>query len=111
MTSRAPAAPVRPEWAGWLPDPVQAAANAAARAGLIPIVCDDDESFDLWAPGGHYLACVGELGGVVVSYLDEYDAQRDDECWEVCGFAAVLAYAAHITATTATVNPTPGDDR
>jgi hypothetical protein len=79
----------RAPWAGWLPDPVQDAANAAARAGLIPLVCDDEESFDLYAPGDVYLGCVGDLSPLTL-FLDELD--DDGECIEIRGLDAVLAW-------------------
>jgi hypothetical protein len=82
----------RPEWIGWLPNDVQEIANAAARAGLIPIVCDDDESFDLWAPGSRYLACVGTIGEDVTLFHG-YDEERDTS-YEVQGIFAVLAWVA-----------------
>lgn len=77
---------------GWLPNDVQEAANAAARAGLIPIVCDDDESFDLWAPGERYLACVGVIGDDV-SLFHGYDEDLDRSL-EVPGLFPVLAWIA-----------------
>jgi hypothetical protein len=83
----------RPEWIGWLPDDVQEIANAAARAG------DDDESFDLWAPGGRYLACVGPVGDEVSLFHgpegdDPENELLDGDCDEVTGLDAVLAWVA-----------------
>lgn len=86
----------RPDWAGWLPEDVQEAANTAARAGLLPVVCDAwGDAFDLWAPGDRYLACVGsgtpDGRGVILYHLPD---DPDDDCVEVRGLFPVLAWIA-----------------
>lgn len=100
-----PPAERRPAWAGWLPDPVQIVANAAARAGLLPVVCEfDGESFDLFAPGDRYLACVGMIGERVSLFVMPDDEPEpaddgdgvlgDDDSWEIRGLEQVLAWVA-----------------
>jgi hypothetical protein len=97
----------RPEWVGWLPDAVQVVSNAAARAGLIPVVTADAEAIDLYAPGPDdedgnptevSVGCVGLIGEEVWAFLAETVQDEEDrrfgDCLEVAGLDAVLAWVA-----------------
>lgn len=80
--------------AGWLPDAVQLVANAAARAGLVPVVSADCEAIDLYA-AGEALGCAGPVGDDVSLFLVEtvHDERMDEDVpIEVRGLHAVLAW-------------------
>jgi hypothetical protein len=85
----------RPDWAGWLPDPVQALVNAAVRLGLIPLVDESldwpGDSVEILARGDRSLGLLAVHGDVPFLYLDEVDP-RTEECARLRGWDAILAW-------------------
>lgn len=88
----------RREQDGWLPEPVQQIANAAARCGLVPLVEDGHEgSLSLRDEHDVEIAVVAMLGVTVYAYVDtdEYDVEPDDVA--ILGVARILAWIARRT--------------
>jgi hypothetical protein len=96
---------------GWLPAPVQDLANAAVRAGLVPLVqLDDDQSVSLRGPGDADLALLAAVGTVPFLILSETEWNPRMEEWDcvtIEGREEILAWIATAAPTTATT----GDDR
>jgi hypothetical protein len=83
----------QPDSAGWLPDGVQAVANAAVRAGLVPLVQDGfDESISLRDEGDREIGIVAASGAGAILYIGD-----EDDCVTIAGEPRILAW---ITRTT-----------
>jgi hypothetical protein len=100
------ASSVRPEWAGWLPTPVQALANVAwCELRLVPLVQDDvdDQSVSLRRPTDDVeVGLLAECGDVVTLFVP--DPAAVDGCPEIVGEAAIVA-AFHRYAATGSLLP------
>jgi hypothetical protein len=79
---------------GWLPDPVQQIANAAARCGLVPLVeVGYDRSISLRDPADdHEVGVVAEIGGGLELFVDV-----EDGCITIAGAPRILAWLTRTT--------------
>jgi hypothetical protein len=85
--------PTKREQDGWLPDPVQQIANAAARCGLVPLIeIGYDGSISLRNHRDEEVGVVAMIGGAVTLF-----ANVDGGCDTIEDGPAILAW---ITRTT-----------
>jgi hypothetical protein len=65
---------------GWLPDPVQQIANAAARCGLVPLVeIRLPGSISLRDEHDDEIATVAMLGPTVYAYVNTHEEDADED--------------------------------
>jgi hypothetical protein len=85
---------------GWLPPPVQDLANAAVRAGLVPLVDLDDDQSAWLLVGEARPGLLAAVGPVPFLYLEETDAEG--ECIVLRGAEKIRAWIATARPATTT---------